>query len=888
MGGSKKTTVGFRYFIGFHLGICHGAVDELLEIRYAKRSLWSGSVTNTTRLFIDEPELLGGEKREGGVQGYFNILLGDVAQAQNDYLIQQLGEDVSAYRGIVSVVAEQVYYAAGNPYLKDFFWRFRRTTSRKVLWYSEKVDIGGHMNPAHILVDCLTDPDWGLGLSLNDIDEASFTAAADTLHTENFGLSLVYREQSSIYAMMTEVVRHVEGALYISPSDGLYHFDLIRGGYDENTVPIIGTGGMKIISVQVVEGASLGGEVNEIVVNYTDDATGEAATTPPIQNLGSIQALGRVVSKKVSYAGVHDADLAISLGRRDLRSLSANLRKVELTVNREGWELVPGAVAKVYWEEDGINGALFRVITVEGGSITSPALQLTLAEDVFGTPVLPYTPTQPPLYVSPEPTPVDIPRWQVVEAPYYQLINSLTEADFNVFDPLSGFTTVPAVREDYAWQGFDLVSSSSSGSATYEDVAGEEGFCPGALVDGAYDQNAAVIGYVSDKDFDLIEIGDAGYFFNSATDFEMFEVTALDINAATLTVKRGILDTVPSALTAATELYVVDQYVAYDLSEVVDGQTTYYKLLTNTPGGVLAQASATFKGVTADARAYRPFPPADIRINGTGTSFDGSDVIGDFDVDFRIRNRETAIDSYSAYNDNLNAWEAGVTVDMHIYNDDTQSLLHSATGLTSSPTPLVTTLPGGGIYPIRIELSAHRDGYESMQKYDGVYRYSTKDVLAGGVAGSAAAFAKDSYQPYWRINISDTYSPDTFKVDIGEVELRLSPGGVDQATGGVVTASSAHSSYPPAQAFDDNTSSRWISLSNAPLPIWLQYELTSPAVVQEVSIRVVDANRGLKDFTIEYSPDGVSWVAALTVTGEPAWSANETRTYTIPVFEGLQ
>ena len=150
MGSGKKVTVGFRYYLGFHLGICHGTVDELLAIKYAKKDLWSGSITSNTRLYIDEPDLLGGEAREGGIQGFFSILLGDAAQAQNDYLISQLGEDVSAYRGIVSVIAEQVMYAAGNPYLKDFYWRFRKTTSRRILWYSAKVDIGGHMNPAHI------------------------------------------------------------------------------------------------------------------------------------------------------------------------------------------------------------------------------------------------------------------------------------------------------------------------------------------------------------------------------------------------------------------------------------------------------------------------------------------------------------------------------------------------------------------------------------------------------------------------------------------------------------------------------------------------------------------------------------------------------------------
>jgi hypothetical protein len=43
------------------------------------------------------------------------------------------------------------------------------------------------MNPAHIIRECLTDTNWGMGYPESDIDDVSFTAAANTLYSESNG-----------------------------------------------------------------------------------------------------------------------------------------------------------------------------------------------------------------------------------------------------------------------------------------------------------------------------------------------------------------------------------------------------------------------------------------------------------------------------------------------------------------------------------------------------------------------------------------------------------------------------------------------------------------------------------------------------------------------------
>ncbi|WP_311975719.1 hypothetical protein [Ralstonia mannitolilytica] len=63
--GSKSVTVGYRYYAGMHLALCHGPVDSLNRIVVGERTAWSGSLTSSGRIAINQPDLFGGDDREG-------------------------------------------------------------------------------------------------------------------------------------------------------------------------------------------------------------------------------------------------------------------------------------------------------------------------------------------------------------------------------------------------------------------------------------------------------------------------------------------------------------------------------------------------------------------------------------------------------------------------------------------------------------------------------------------------------------------------------------------------------------------------------------------------------------------------------------------------------
>jgi len=184
MGGrSKEQTVGYRYRIGMHMVLCHGPVDAVQEIQIGDRPAWGDASRaplptgyGLGRLSIYRPTLFGGDEREGGVVGDLDVLSGHAGQGRNDYLTSLLGAAIPAFRGVLSIVARKIMYAANNHYLKPWAVRVRRFTAG---WHGEpwapldaevkaldaetnqQITVG--MNPAHILVQCLTDPHWGMG-----------------------------------------------------------------------------------------------------------------------------------------------------------------------------------------------------------------------------------------------------------------------------------------------------------------------------------------------------------------------------------------------------------------------------------------------------------------------------------------------------------------------------------------------------------------------------------------------------------------------------------------------------------------------------------------------------------------------------------------------------
>jgi hypothetical protein len=197
----QSYVVGHRYYAGLHLAICHGPVDAVTRIIVGERTAWSGSITSSQTIYVNAPELFGGDSREGGVQGYVEVKMGGPAETVSGYLQQKLGSVIPAFRGVVSIIAQQCQLSAMNPYIKPWSIEARRIPAPAALGSGY---INGDANPAHIIYECLNNATWGLGYATSEIDASSFQTAAYTLAAEQYGLSLLWDREQPLEEFIAE------------------------------------------------------------------------------------------------------------------------------------------------------------------------------------------------------------------------------------------------------------------------------------------------------------------------------------------------------------------------------------------------------------------------------------------------------------------------------------------------------------------------------------------------------------------------------------------------------------------------------------------------------------------------------------------------------------
>jgi len=678
-GGGGKQTVGYRYHMGFRVVLGGGPVDSFREIRYDGRVVWAGTLSASGPIDVDLPELMGGEKREGGITGRFSVAFGESTQGVNAYLQAKLGGVVPAFRRRLSVIAEQIYYGT-NPYLKTFSWRPQRALSREVRWYDAKADINGHMNAAHMIVDAITSRAFGAGRPVSVIDDASFRAAADTLYTENFGLSLLWTFGSTPDAVpkfIQLVLDHIGGVLFPDPRTGLIRLELLRGGYSVPSLPLFDDSNSTLTDY---EDAQIGDTINEVVLTYTDASTGKPRTISA-QNIGNVNAQGRVVSAAVDYPGIQDDTLAQKVLDRDLRALSTLRSTALLEINRTGWDLYPGKLIRVSSARLEITEGVFRVVEInEPGIADKPVISVRIVQDVFGLSSGSYTVRQPSLWVDPVDAVADLTAVILQEIPYYHLATNLSAADMAALTPDYGFVQAFAARDSQSWTSFEMHYSPDGTTYGAEPISlGDGTFGPVGQLAAAIGPMTTSVVLASVIDAQLLGVGQYGVLIEGTTE-EMVEITGWTPGTTTATLKRSVMDSVPHSFTAAAKLWVTSFPGGVDSTERTDGETAWYKLLPRNRDSLLPLASATGRSITFANRATRPYPPGNVRINTQyfPVALTGNPLIT---IDWAHRDRLLQTAGLTAWTSGNIGPEPGTTYNLRLYGE-TDTLLRTETGLT--------------------------------------------------------------------------------------------------------------------------------------------------------------------------------------------------------------
>lgn len=137
----------------------------------------------------------------------------------------------------------------------------------------------------------------------------------------------------------------------------------------------------------------------------------------------------------------------------------------------------------------------------------------------------------------------------------------------------------------------------------------------------------------------------------------------------------------------------------------------------------------------------------------------------------------------------------------------------------------------------------------------------------------------------WRINVTANNGDGAIACSLFNVVLKNSSGSVISTVPATITASSNYGGYAPGRAFDGNPNTEWAS-ANGTFPANIVVSFPDNVDVRFVEITQQSNNDGLprspKNFTIDCSYDGITWITLATMAGI-SWSAGVMQSFQLPV-----
>jgi hypothetical protein len=565
------------------------------------------------------------------------------------------------------------------------------------------------MNPAHIIFECATNNVWGRGLPRALMDDAGFRAAADKLYTEGLGLCLRWNRQDDIDRFVQLVVDHIGGVVHIDRRTGLLTLRLMRADYDPAALPVW-TFSNGLIDITEDQASSSDTMYNEIIVEFNDpllDKIGQVR----VQNLASFQSLGTLISQTTQYLGCSTAALALRLAQRDLELNSGELRRLTLKFNRSAWQIAPGDVIRISAPTRGIDNMILRVGEVEEDKLTGEAITVKAVQDVFALPDTSFIEPQESFFKPPDRSAHVITERMIGEMTYYDLSDNFPAANVAALATDTGLLKIFARQPSGAAVQYD-VQSRTDGEADLvtRNTAGFDSTAVLTASAGYYD---TVLHFTSGTM--MLNVGLGGALL---VDDEYMRVDALDLVAGTVTVARGVADTIPATHASGARLWFQTAMPTGDFRDYSSGELIHVRLLSRTTSQTLDPIYAYIDDLTIGGRQGRPYPPGNVTVNGDPFGVPHT-TTGDIDILWAHRDRIIEGNTLLEHGAGSTGPEPGTTYTVRVYGPDGVALLRTATGISGTSYSYATgdAIADGDPGVIWFELESVRDGLVSWQHY---------------------------------------------------------------------------------------------------------------------------------------------------------------------------
>lgn len=298
---------------------------------------------------------------------------------------------------------------------------------------------------------------------------------------------------------------------------------------------------------------------------------------------------------------------------------------------------------------------------------------------------------------------------KVFEIPYFEAVQNFgqTQVDAELANnPDLGYLMIASKRPQNNSLNALLYTNSGTGYIQQNVI----NYCPTVTLDQDIDYLDTSFAVKNVDSISNAEIGSC-----LIVDDEIMVYQSFNATTKVITVKRGALDTIPSKHNLNANAFFYDKYPSYDTTQYVDGEVVNAVSLTTTPSSVLDIMDATALSLEINARAIRPYPPANIKINNSYYLAE-SPIADDLVISWVDRNRlQQTGGAILGWTDATVTKEAGVTYSIQLLESGV--VLLSQTGIdTNSFTISKSVLLQNKTHKLKVW--AVRDGYDSFQIFE--------------------------------------------------------------------------------------------------------------------------------------------------------------------------
>jgi hypothetical protein len=591
------------------------------------------------------------------------------------------GVDASLYNGTFTIETPVLtetrfeYIMVGTP-------SANAVTTGVIFAHYQNFTISGLINAVHVVRECLTDTTWGYGYAESLIDDVSFTAAALTCYNEGLGFGFLWNSDTGLDDFISMVLDHIQGTLYQNRVDGKFYLTLVRKIADPTGLLALTVN--NTAAVDDFARKSIGDLVSTVTVEYINNDKIRNTFKKDIVSMTDIALLqrqGTPVTKKIMYEGVVSLKVAQQLAIRDLRQLSTPLYTCTIKCDRTAENLNKGDAFTLTWPDYVPDTLTMRVLSIDLGSNTKGVISISAVQDVFSAPDIVYTLPPPSGWTPPINPPVAVVYRLLTELPYYLVAIRMGDSYAQGVAVTTTFNAIAGASPT----GDSIAAKIYSTTGTSYVPNGSLDFCMTGLSTLSLSKTDTII-HVSFP-IDLISLTEGNFI---QIDDELIGVVT--ISDTTLTVIRGVLDTVPAIHSAGARIFGWEDFSNTDGISYVLGETSKVKLLTITPIGTLAIALAPEDTVTLVGRMHRPYPPGNVKI--AGDNWKATAVHDNIILTWTSRNRlQQTTGLIDWYTGSITS-EASVTYSAELRKASDSTLLDSFTGEVGLTRTMSTTYIG--------------------------------------------------------------------------------------------------------------------------------------------------------------------------------------------------